>query len=108
MSTCIPCNPNKCSQNLSQMTDPCLISAAKISFHQSSVETSSKEMETDANGWIKLLLQPLADLSNRPFLPEKSSKGTRHNPKIFSSVPASQLPNHGEGLNRSEHSRNDM
>lgn len=64
-------------------------------------------METDANGWIKLLQQPLADLSNRPLLPEKSSKGTRHNPKIFSYVPASQLPNHGEGLNGSEHNSND-
>lgn len=59
-------------------------------------------METDANDWIKLQQQPLADLSNRPLLPEKSSKGTRHNPKIFSYVPASQLPNHGEGLNGSE------
>lgn len=70
--------------------------------------TCSMEMETDANGWMQLLSQPLADLSNGHFLPEKSSKGTRHSPKIFSSVPASQLPNHGEGLNGSEHNSNDM
>lgn len=63
-------------------------------------------METDANGWIKLQQQPLADLSNRPLLPEKSSKETRHNPKIFSYVPASQLPNRGEGLNGSEQNSN--
>jgi len=64
------------------------------------------KMETDANGWITLLPQPLADLSNTTFLPEKSSKGTRHKPKIFSSIPASQLPNDEEGLNGSEYNNN--
>lgn len=113
VSTCIPCNtvtvyPKYLSWNLLRVADLFQIAAAETSFHWSSIQTSSREMETDANGCIKWLLQPLADLSNRPFLPDKSNKGTRHNPKIFSSIPASQLPNHGEGLNRSEHNSNDM
>lgn len=103
-SLSVPKTPRRTSPNDKSILDIC----CKKTFYQSLIETSSsREMKTDANGWIKLLQQPLADLSNRPLLPEKSSKGTRHNPKIFSYVPASQLPNHGEGLNGSEHNSND-
>lgn len=104
-SLCVPKTGYRTFPNDKFILDIC---CKKISLHQSLIETSSsRAMETDANGWIKLLQQPLADLSNRPLLPEKSSKGTRHNPKIFSYVPASQLPNHGEALNGSEHNSND-